>query len=893
MNYPIWLTGGIGGGTLIAVISILHVYVSHLAVGGGLLIWLLDRKAYLTGDERLEAFLKRYNWIFLLTTVVFGAVSGVGIWFIIALVHPSATSALIHSFVFGWAMEWVFFIGEISAILIYNYFFDRLERQTRLKIAFLYALFAWLSLFIINGILAFMLTPGKWLETHNFWKGFFNPSFFSSLFFRTFIAFIMAGISTFVIGAFQKDEGTRLRAVRIGVKWVIYAIIGLVLSAVWYYYSLPETVRSTAFTINPETMYFLRVFLAATPVLLIIALLYAFKAPALYQRILAVVTAVIGLLWMGGYEYSREIARKPFIIRDYMYVNSVLVQDVDKLNTEGFLANAKWPKVKTADADGVLAQGKELFVHQCYSCHTIGGIRNDILRRTKDFTYEGILAQLTGQGKVRDYMPPFFGTQEEKEALAQYIIFLHSRGKTAEPAKELDAASIIRPDTVQIPAKSPDYVLLAWSTTGMRMMQDDYSRYCYAPPGNTIEAVLIKRGDPPLVVKDGMQIDYRIDHNYEHPENETNFWKYTEGFFGKKLESNIHNSNVNTGLTDMTIKGQMKFDQDRSVFFADGIPVISNNKDDKTPYIEFLISAYNPDTLEKKEESDAGKVKVIAETKVVVPVTMESGCNNCHGADYSRTILQIHDRNEGTVLWSNAETGKPALCQSCHGSAKLNQEGDKQTLSFSTAMHGWHANYIDLKDETACEMCHPAGEDSYTRFFRGVHRNIEGGCVKCHGSMSYLAASLLNKEIDRPAAKRLLKYLQTAEGIPAAEVPARTGWSGQPDCISCHKDFAAPDSSAVGYEKLAEGKDAVYHRQTDNAGLPCAACHGPAHAEYPAANVWGKDLDVMQPLQYMGLPYPIGSNMNCKVCHTVQYEESVHHENMARKFRNLGLGVGD
>ena len=43
----------------------------------------------------------------------FGTVSGVGIWFAIGLTHPEATSTLIHNFVFGWAMEWVFFLVEL------------------------------------------------------------------------------------------------------------------------------------------------------------------------------------------------------------------------------------------------------------------------------------------------------------------------------------------------------------------------------------------------------------------------------------------------------------------------------------------------------------------------------------------------------------------------------------------------------------------------------------------------------------------------------------------------------------------------------------------------------------------------------------------------------------
>ncbi|CUU05648.1 hypothetical protein JGI2_01284, partial [Candidatus Kryptobacter tengchongensis] len=119
MNYPFWDVPLIGGGILIGVVAILHVFVSHFAVGGGIYLALTERKAIKENDQKLIAYLKKHSKFFLLLTVVLGALSGVGIWFTIGLVHPSATSTLIHSFVFGWAIEWVFFIVEISAILIY------------------------------------------------------------------------------------------------------------------------------------------------------------------------------------------------------------------------------------------------------------------------------------------------------------------------------------------------------------------------------------------------------------------------------------------------------------------------------------------------------------------------------------------------------------------------------------------------------------------------------------------------------------------------------------------------------------------------------------------------------------------------------------------------------
>ena len=47
MNYPVWQLDGAGGGLLIAMMAVFHVYISHFAVGGGLFLVLTEMK----GDQ--------------------------------------------------------------------------------------------------------------------------------------------------------------------------------------------------------------------------------------------------------------------------------------------------------------------------------------------------------------------------------------------------------------------------------------------------------------------------------------------------------------------------------------------------------------------------------------------------------------------------------------------------------------------------------------------------------------------------------------------------------------------------------------------------------------------------------------------------------------------------
>src|ERR1035438_7964752 len=125
MNYPFWDIPYLGSGWVIGIIAIFHVMISQFAVGGGFYLPMAERKAQRMTDPAMRsawlAQLVSHSRFFLILTGVFGTISGVGIWFAIGLTHPEATSTLIHNFVFGWAMEWVFFLVELATAAVYYY----------------------------------------------------------------------------------------------------------------------------------------------------------------------------------------------------------------------------------------------------------------------------------------------------------------------------------------------------------------------------------------------------------------------------------------------------------------------------------------------------------------------------------------------------------------------------------------------------------------------------------------------------------------------------------------------------------------------------------------------------------------------------------------------------
>ncbi|MBW7997942.1 MAG: cytochrome C [Candidatus Glassbacteria bacterium] len=894
MNYPVWELLTMGGGSLIALIAIPHVYISHLAVGGGLFLWLTDIKGFRENSPEIHGYLKKHIWFFLLLTMVFGGITGVGIWFIISLVSPAATAILIHNFVFGWAIEWVFFLGEIVALLIYHYQYDKMSRKARLRISFLYFLFAWLSMVVIVGIIDFMLTPGDWLETREFWDGFFNPTYWPSLFFRSFIAFTFAGLFGYVTTLFLEDRAFRQRMVSYCTKWLLYPLLGLIPSAAWYFYAVPPEVREVAFEMNKLTGMWVNYLVAATVLIFLLGIVMSNSKSLSIQRLAVVVLVPVGLMWMGGFEYIREISRKPYVLFGYMYSNSILKADAARINEEGVLKLAKWSAIDHVTDDNLVEAGREVFNLECMACHTVGGLQNDIVPKVEPYGFQGLVAQISGQGKILGYMPPFLGTSEEKLALVSFI-WNGILGREL-PARESPYTGGSRqgpgppPEKTEIPPFDPDsseYVLLVWNDQGMHSVSDCDEFFSFLPPGNTLQAQLIRRDPLPERITSGVTISYKAPAQHANPARHTRFWDFADKLYGAKLEQNA-------GLKgNAAAGGTFKFDEEWERYEAKSIPLLpyrDDGKFDSYPVIDI-------------EARDSANGELLASTKVVAPVSTEADCWRCHGGEPRKlgagisdetatNILKVHDYHEGTQLYQQAIDGNPQRCQSCHADPALGAEGTEGVLNFSAAMHGWHANYMgELKDE-ACYYCHPVARGGVTRYFRGVHGlAFEKGklvCGNCHGDMNEMAVSLLNAEKDKPRAAELARHIQIGS-MPKDSVHGRTPWLDLPDCFACHVDFGQPGPGARAFNNYNPTTRELYRNYKDNGLINCIACHGSPHAVYPVLNPHDTYRDVLQPMQYQGEPYAIGANVkNCTVCHIQEMENPIHHENIQRMVRNKG-----
>jgi len=372
MDYPIWDVA-IGGGVLMAIVAIAHVIVSHFAIGGGLVIAVTETLAVRRGDRELRELARRSSLVLILVSTVFGAISGVGIWVVAGLISPGAISALIHTYVWGWAIEWVFFIVEIVAALVYYATWDRISKGAHLLVGWLYFAAAYLSLVIINGIITFMLTPGRWMETHAFWDGFFNPTYWPGLLLRTGICAMMA--TAFLIFAAQRAEpAARPRLVRYLGWWMVGGAMLSYIGYRWWEGSLPDTVLRL-FHGDPPLLATLAVTrslsLWALTAALVLGALLLIARPKYGTLPSAIAVMIAAFLFFGSYERLREGVRKPFLIHSHLFSNGLLVSDIGAINERGMIAYSGW--VAASAEDGPEEVGRQIFRAQCASCHTVDG----------------------------------------------------------------------------------------------------------------------------------------------------------------------------------------------------------------------------------------------------------------------------------------------------------------------------------------------------------------------------------------------------------------------------------------------------------------------------------------------------------------------------------------
>jgi len=441
VHYPWWYVPYSTAPMLIALVAVVHVLVSHYAVGGGLFLAMETGYAYRKQNRDYLAYLRRHARFFVLLTVVFGAITGVGIWWTIGLASPLATEALIRTFVFGWAMEWAFFVVEITSAFIFFYYWGRLPPRTHVRIGWIYGAAAWISLVLITGITAFMLNPGAWPHKGGFWVAFFNPQFVPQVVARSGGALLLSSLYVYLHASLVIRE-ERLREM-ISRRSIRPSLLGIVLGAAGgagWYAMLPPSARAvmpTAAVLNV-----LIVLMAAMAVVIFAALYFGpHRNPSWLSPGFAAMMLIFGFGAVATGEFIREAVRKPYVVYNVVLGNQILPEEIPRLRQSGALAGGTWTRALVDDRhpglirDGRLdaerlarlahrdrlALGETLFQYQCNDCHAARDGYAAVAPLVRGRSPRMIQEMILRFEKTHFYMPPWSGTADEAGLLAEYL----------------------------------------------------------------------------------------------------------------------------------------------------------------------------------------------------------------------------------------------------------------------------------------------------------------------------------------------------------------------------------------------------------------------------------------------------------------------------------------
>lgn len=457
--YPTWLETTVGSGWIVGLIATIHVLFSHTSVGAAIFFAFLANYAHRNKRPDLLEFIRRYGLFLLVFSYVLGSITGPGIWYSTTVASPRGISALIHSFVWMWATEWVFFVIEVVGVYMLVYLASKVDGKTYLKLSIIFGLTSYTTMLVIVGILSFMMWPGKqdWYEQGGVLSAFYGPNTFAQLGMRTAFMFTMTAVVGGIVAArfkdpaFKKDVAGKLAWLGIGSTAMGVAMFQ------WYLGTLPETALLVLENRLPAWF--------RPGVIGILVGVGAYFAMTLLRPKTLVVggawamTVAVLVFGLWPEEVTRESIRKPWVAGQYLYSNQVIGRDVPgmgikseipNIEAHGFMKTMVFmpENLRTITDSNRLEAGRVLALATCSNCHSL---TNTGMRPLKNYftassttpeIAEYLHASLSSGNTL--YMPQIPLKDDEAMALATFISSLNG----VQPLQTALTAPAVQPTTV-------------------------------------------------------------------------------------------------------------------------------------------------------------------------------------------------------------------------------------------------------------------------------------------------------------------------------------------------------------------------------------------------------------------------------------------------------------
>lgn len=475
--YPTWYEPTVGSGWVVALIATFHVLASHTSVGAALLFAYLSHKAYREDREDLLDFIKKYGLFLMVFTYVAGSITGPGIWYSTTVASPNGIGALIHSFVWKWATEWVFFVIEVVGVYMIVYLVGKVDKKTHMKISLIFGIASLATMVIIVGILSFMMLPGKeqWFNDGGYLNGFYGTNTFIQTGMRMAFMFTMTAVVGGIVVAGIKDAGFKKEMARkLGWLGILSTVIGAGMFQLYL-----QSVPSQALLVmeNRLPAYFEPSIMAVLAGTLTYFVMTMIRPQTLVQGFAGAMSVIILVAGLWPEETARESMRKPWVAGQYVYSNQVIGRDVPgmdiksqlpTLEKNGLLKSHPFTPehLRQVNAGNTIQAGEFIAMTYCSNCHSPSrtGIRPLHRYFPKDVTQEQMETYVRGAlttGNIA-YMPKMPMLESEVQALSAYLVMNKIGGQDMIDDAidgEIQARQILQANTKKTTSDTPHQVI--------------------------------------------------------------------------------------------------------------------------------------------------------------------------------------------------------------------------------------------------------------------------------------------------------------------------------------------------------------------------------------------------------------------------------------------------
>ncbi len=424
-QFPVFVSDTLVPRLWITAVALIHLFLAQLTVGGGILIAFFEWRAESGGNSLLRDFLHRFFNTSVLVCFLLGAVSGIGLWFVTALVTPRSHLFLLREFHWIWAAALSLFVFQVFCGYAYYVYGRTLPFRSRFSLASGYAVSAFLSLLLVNGILTFQLTPGEWLNSGALWDGLFNPTFWSSLLARVVASMALAAlVASLVAQAIRSYDLADRREITRNASFLLIPLLSMPALALWFFTGIQESSRSYFTGTNLPTALFLFISMFSAVLVAGTAIFALLKRRSLVHLSGTVLLTVFAICAMGTTELIQASMRKPFAVTGVLYSNGIAVDEVRKLQRKGIDRKSLWPlRNRERYPSGDVRQGRLVYRELCAVCHTPTSL-NGLVYLTESWDREMLERNLENLHRLKPFMPPFAGDEEDLEDLVDYLIWL-------------------------------------------------------------------------------------------------------------------------------------------------------------------------------------------------------------------------------------------------------------------------------------------------------------------------------------------------------------------------------------------------------------------------------------------------------------------------------------